>query len=96
MTIASSEYNYFVTSQEFTIFKFSFLIGCCWIIRMFIDRVISFPNQKFSVYGAIIMVIGIQSIALLMSLFSKFEWCWQLGIVFFLLYFANLFFVWSF
>lgn len=84
----TNEYNFFITSQEFTIFKFTFIIGFGQLFKSIMGSVISFPIGSFNIYAGILLIVFLQGLMILYSSLVCFKTHWQIGIIFFLLFFG--------
>lgn len=87
-SIVTNEYNFFITSQEFTIFKFSFLIGFGQLFKTFMNSVITFPTSNFNIYSGITIILSLQGFMILYNFCVCFKTHWQIGVIFFLCFFG--------
>ena len=57
---------------------------------------IKFGNGHFTIYGSILLILGLQGFGILYSILVKFNWHWQMGILYFAFFFVMLVFVYIF
>jgi len=81
----TAEANLFITCQEFTIYKFSFLFGIACLILYLRGSGIEVHNPFMLLVG-LGVIMFFQVIALLYSFCTKFNWRWQIGLLFVMLY----------
>lgn len=77
----SPDFNFFISAQEFSIFRLSFVFGLVEIINYtMIHSRLDF-NTKITAYIYIGLVVSINILAVLYNLCVKGMWHWQTGIV---------------
>lgn len=82
----SKDYNYFITSQEYSIFRLSFIFGIVQFLGLFITVNPPFFNSKIVIWVWIGSIVLVNVFAIIYNAIVKSVWHWQLGIIAFTLY----------
>lgn len=82
----SKEYNYFITAQEYSIFRWAFMFGLMQMINMLFLSVKPSFYTKLPVYTWIVAIGTANILAVIYNMIMKGMWHWGTGIVSLILY----------
>lgn len=76
----SKEYNYFITAQEYSIYRWSFMFGFVRILNLFFGGVTPLFYSKVTVYTWMLFIVFANVLAVCYNICMKSVWHWQTGI----------------
>lgn len=86
----SKDYNYFITAQEYSIFRVSFLFGLVQVIDQIILHSKPALASKLVPLTYIGTIMGVNILAIIYNSLTKGVWHWQVGIVAWLILLGNI------